>query len=71
MQDVMVLKNKFSIGSDWIRKVVSTQLSTFNDIEIELYKDFVSRRNISQKVSATWIRINGNKIYEALKRSNP
>ena len=71
MQDVMRLKNKYTKVSARIRKVVITQASPFHKIETELYKDFLSRRNSSQKVSATWICIIGKKIYETLKRSNP
>ena len=67
MQDVMGLKNKCAKGSANIRKGVSIQSYPFHNIETELYKEFVSRIKSSQKVSATWIRINGNKIYETLK----
>ena len=67
MQYVMGLKNKCAKGLANIRKGVSTQSSPFHDIETELYKEFVSRIKSSQKVSATWIRINREKIYETLK----
>ena len=70
MQDVMGLKNKCSKGSAWIQKGVSTLLSLFHEIEIEIYEEFVIRRKSSQKVSATWICVNGKKIYETLKIYN-
>ena len=63
MQNVMVLKNKCAKGSAWIRKGVSTQSSLLHEIETEIYEDFAIRRMSSQKVSATWICVNGNKIY--------
>ena len=71
MQDVIGLKKKCAKGSAWMRKVVITQLFLFYEVETELYYEFVSRRKSSQKVSATWICINGKKIYETLKISYP
>ena len=71
IQYVMGLKNNFAKGIAHICKGVRTQSSPFHDIETELYNEFVVRKKGSQKVSATWIQINGKKIYETLKISNP
>ena len=48
-----------------------TSASPFQDIEVDLYKQFVEQRKKGRKVSASWIRITAKKIYNAKKATNP
>ena len=44
--------------------------STFNDIEKELYSQFVEKSRKGRKVSSKWLRINDLKIFNAKRLKN-
>ena len=49
----------------------SNKKSPYHDMESELYSKFVTMRRSGRKVSASYIRIEGKKIFDRLKSENP
>ena len=68
LRDLLGLPNN---GKGSSRTKCKVTLSPFHRIETELYRQFVEHRKNGKKVSASWIRINAMKIFNAEKLAHP